>query len=90
MDDRDPPSQPRRGLLSGQYHDAGANGSGGSGGLRSGPLSHDDPPPNSPNSGGLLSRFAPPTNGAAADATPAQAQRGWGRLAGGARRLGEN
>lgn len=88
MDDRDPPSQPRRGLLSGHYHDAGSVGTGGHDGARSGPLNRDDSPRNPPSSGGLLSRFAPSSNGA--DDAPAQSQRGWGRLAGGARRLGEN
>src|SRR5512146_1415435 len=77
MDDHDPPSQPRRGLLSGQYHDAGA------GDARSGPLSHDATPRSPTNSGGLLTRFGAAPSGA--DDAPAS-QRGWRRLMGGARR----
>ncbi len=95
MDDRDPPSQPRRGLLSGRFNttddenqraEAPAPSHNGSQ-----PLGH-------PNSGGLLSRFASGADEADAAsaakpegaAPPAESQRGWRQLAGGARRFGEN
>lgn len=87
MDDRNPPSQPRRGLLSGRYKDAAPESQRSDAPTPSGgsqPLSR-------PHSGGLLSRYsAPLAQDGSGDAAHAESQHGWRQLAGGARRLGEN
>ena len=90
MDDREPPSQTRRGLLSGQYHqssresadqraDTPASGASGATGAQ---------PSDAPQSGGLLSRFAQVKK--APEGPSSSAARGWNQLAGSARRIGEN
>ncbi|HEY7849084.1 MAG TPA: hypothetical protein VIC27_03410, partial [Ktedonobacterales bacterium] len=80
-------------MLSGRFSEAADEGQ------RSDAAGHDGSQPLShPNSGGLLSRFASPTDAAPADAARAEpagaaagaSQRGWRQLAGGARRLGDN
>lgn len=80
MDDRrNPPPEPRKGLLSGQYGESGARSPD-----RGQPAERGKPAP----TGGLLSRF-----GADADhepAPPKSGDGGWRGLAGGARKLGEN
>ena len=89
MDDRDPPSQPRRGLLSGRYHDDASDGQ-----RADSPSGNGSQPLNRSKSGGLLSRFASASDTAGAgeqvDDAAAASSRGWRQLAGGARRLGEN
>jgi hypothetical protein len=97
-DDRDPPSQPRRGLLSGRYAEAADEDQRAD---AASPSRNGSQPLSHPNSGGLLSRFAAPADAPAdaaaagarakpAGAAPAASQRGWRQLAGGARRMGEN
>ncbi|HET9110921.1 MAG TPA: DUF4012 domain-containing protein [Ktedonobacterales bacterium] len=96
MDDQNPPSQPRRGLLSGRYHEASDQTSDQVNGAAA-------PSASRPHSGGLLSRFAASSgpldsstpagvveSAGAAGAPAASQEHGWRRVAGGARRLGEN
>ncbi|HEX8995955.1 MAG TPA: DUF4012 domain-containing protein [Ktedonobacterales bacterium] len=93
MDDRNPQSQPRRGLLSGRYNDAAAPESQRSdSGTPASPSSGASQPLNRSQSRGLLSRYASPTKESAKDPGKgdAEPQHGWRQLAGGARRLGEN
>lgn len=103
MDDRNPPSQSRRGLLSGRFNEQSEAGEleqvapasiGNDNGANASTPSRQN---NGTNSGGLLSRYSPPTQPIQEDAPPAKppagqasSLRGWRQLAGGARRLGEN